>query len=74
MNSKVYPQIKKKEKWVWFGFATSQSHEILHSYDRTVSQLNAITIMIFQVVEQYSFQFLWKIVIFTISRPLQIRP
>ena len=23
MNSKVYPQIKKKETWVWFGFATS---------------------------------------------------
>ena len=70
MNSKVYPQIKKKETWVWFGFATSQSHEVLHSYDRTASQLNTITIMIFQVVEQYIFFNFWeKNVIFTISTP-----
>ena len=56
-TSKARAQIRKKEKRVWFRFATGWRHEILHSYDQTISQRNAITIVIFQVVEHFIFHF-----------------
>ena len=53
MDSEVPPQIRNKEKRMWFRFTTSQRHETSQSYTKIISQTNAVTIITYQVMDLF---------------------